>query len=434
MKRIDKRAALAAERLFETAVPKIEFSSDKTQIDRGKSVVLRWNVEDAEEAILWKSTVLPSAPEPLDWWRISELGEAVKFVDEVELTPDETTAYYLVAKTPTGMRGVRSVVEVVEEEGKPTPEIWKPQKRILKGMNEKAHLGWIERPDRPSQSDIITQFELALRMAEKWFGAPPPTIKVSANPEVIFEDESSLLSWDISNANCAESTLTTSMTRMVTKNAGISGTKVTGGGHGAGGMPPCALSMKGNWNISGQLLGSHHIEVHISARNAIAKSAAASQWVDILSIPTFTGACTAARQTAIRNAIKDIDENLRNGCIYNNSALNTKVAAFKAGHLNRIVFWARLLAELQNIGLDTFNCKDVKDTDWGAGHWATYTNEIILEWSPSYTPLLEYVILHELIHKCGFNSDLYKFGYSKNDIENQAEAITCACYYASWCP
>jgi len=410
-------------------LPEIEFSSHKTRIKRGESVALGWSVKKAEEATLWKSTVLPSAPEPLDWMRINQLGEKVNLTDEVELTPEETTGYYLVAKTPLGMSGRRIVVEVVgKEKPMPEPEIWEPQKDFLERMEERSHVGWIEPTAKPTPSVIA---ELISRFPERFFASPgpgfPPTIKMSAIPEVIFEDESSILSWNITNANCATMGNTVRKTLMVAWAGSYSGTKITGGGIGHGGMPSCVLSLSDSQKITGQPLGSRHERWHISAHNAMGKSSVASKWLDVLSIPKFTGACNAARKAFIRNAIKTIDKKLRDGCIYNDTALDTKVAAFKNGHLSRKGFWARLLAELQNIKLVTFACKDAKDKDWVGGQWPWFSNVITVQWSPSHTPG-PYLIFLLLIFKCGFNLGLYKFGYSKTEVQDQAYKVADACF------
>jgi len=267
--------------LPEIALPEIEFSADKTRIERGQSVALRWNVKEAKEATLWESTVLPSAPEPLDWMRISQLGEKVKSADEMELTPEETTAYYLVAKTPLGMSGRRIVVEVVvEEKPIPEPEIWEPEERFLERIEERSHVAWIEGPARPAPSVIA---ELAWRLAEQWvlLDGPgpglPPLITISINPQVIFEDESAVLSWTIANANCATGGVGMQQTFMVAWAADYSGTKMDGGGWGAGGMPPCALPMSGSWNIASKPFGARHEWHSIWADNAMGKSAVASQ-------------------------------------------------------------------------------------------------------------------------------------------------------------
>ena len=110
-------------------------------------------------------------------------------------------------------------------------------------------------------------------------------------------------------------------------------------------------------------------------KNPTGASIEDSEWMDVLSIPKFKN-CSIPRQTAIRNAIRDIDQKLRSGCIYNDATLDSKVDAFKKNYLNRQNFYFRLLTELQNIGLVTFACQDVPDSKWSAGNWTDYTNQI----------------------------------------------------------
>lgn len=415
---------------LELYLPKIEFSSATTQIKRGEATFLSWDVKGAKEAILWKSSLLPEAPEPLNWPKISRLGEKVKLRDKAEIIPEDTTSYYLLAKGSLGLHGNRIVVEVMpDKKGELQTEIWRPQKQFLDRMEDRSHVGWIERPTKVLPSGASADFEVISKIAEKWHsGSTSPGINLSASMGVIFEDEFSTLSWAISNANCAEMSETFSKTGMTVDQAKVSGTKITGGGWGAGGMPPCALLLNGSVKVTGQApFGSSYRRWWVTAHNTAGLSATSWRWIDVLSVPNFKGSSTPTRISGIRNALRTVDTMLRKGCIYNDAALDTTVAAFKNGHLKRTELWARLLAELQNIKLTTFNCKDVADKDWGGGHWGDYTNEIILDWSPSHTPYLEYVILHELVHKCGFNGDLLKF-YSTADIENQAHAVSGACF------
>lgn len=409
-------------------LPEIEFSVDRIRVERGQTVTLQWRIQQANEAALFVSTILPKNPEHLNWLRIKELGEKVELNNSLKLTVEETTAFYLVAQSQQGLRGAKAVVEVAEKEAEHEPVIWEPQEQFLEQMQEGLGIEWIEETVQPTPSEIAAQIESALRMTEQWLDRQTlPVISIVAKPKVIFADESSTVSWQISNANCADMSIFATHTKAFADSTKISGNWINGTGYTTGGSPKCSLSMKGNDSWAGQAYNQGHIKVSIHASNPMGKSATKSTWIDILSTPQFKGTATAKRQSEIRNAIKDIDKKLRNGCIYNNAALDQKVAAFKDGHLNRKQFSARLLVELQNLKLVTFHCKDVADKDWEAGHWVDYTNEILLEWSPKYTPYLEYVILHELTHKCGFNSDLLKY-YSKASIENQAHLVSGVCF------
>jgi hypothetical protein len=405
--------------LEHTMGPEIHVFAEPTCIKRGEPVAINWHVEGAEEATLWISASLPDAPEPLNWVRIAEIGETVPIEERIEQVLEVTTAFYIVAKNPLGISGRRVIVEVAEEiEPVAEPETWSPQKQFLPQMEDPSQLAWVE---------LSINDELVIP-GEVWHAGSPPNLSLSASPQVIFIDENATLSWKVTNANCATMGFTKRSTDLVADGSNISGTKPQGGGWGAGGMPHCGLTqMSGSWKISGQSYGHGH-QVHwLSASNVMAKSASASRWLDILSIPKYKGAATQSRKSDIRSALKTIDNKLLNGAVYNDSSLDSKVPAFKNNHLNRKAFWARLVAEIENIELDTFHCKDVADKDWGAGHWTEYANEIVLEWSPKNTPWLAYVIVHELMHKCGFNSTLKKWGYSKYEIEQQCHTVSKAC-------
>jgi hypothetical protein len=409
-------------------LPEIEFLVEPTRVERGQSVVLRWHVKEAEEATLFISIILPKNPEHINWLKIKELGEKVELNNSLELTVEETTAFYLVAQSQQGLSGAKAVVEVADKEPEREPIIWEPQEQFLDRMEDRSDIEWVEENVQPTPSEIAAQIELALRMTQLWFGGTtPPIIKISVTFDVIFADEAVVFLWSVSNAQYVMTGMSSGQTFLVPDPMKTSGNRLDGGGWGSG-SSPWGTTMSGSWKMEAKywlLQGSMNYYVH--ARNAMGKVAGASVRVDVLSIPQFKGACTPKRKDDIRQALKTIAKKLRNGCIYNNAALDAQVAAFKDGRLNRQDFSYRLLLELQNIGIDTFNCKDVADNVWGGGHWADYTNEIVLDWSPKHTPYLEYVILHELTHKCGFNSDLLKY-YSKASIENQAHLISGACF------
>jgi hypothetical protein len=175
-----------------------------------------------------------------------------------------------------------------------------------------------------------------------------------------------------------------------------------------------------------------------TAGNIFGKTASASQWFDVLTIPQFQGAYAdsyagfMSRQAWVRDTIKDIDRKLRNGCILSNTALDNTVAAFKDGHLTRQHVWGNLLAALHNIELVTYKCESVYGKDQSvkqkpAGSWKSYTNEIVLRWKPDLNVgPSEYLIMHELVHKCGFHDALLAH-YSHASIESQTDLVASAC-------
>ncbi len=408
--------------LPEVVWPQIAFSIEPREIRSGEHVLLGWNVEDAEEVTLWASTDPLTSAEDVHWEEISELGESVALTDRMELPVEETTTFYVVARTGLGMAGAAIVVEVLEDVELVAPHYWRINKRFSKASGE--------RPATPTSSVMLSQVESALTAAGLWFASPaPPTASSSVNPHVFFENGSTTLAWNVTNASTVS--FGTSMTRsfLAADATKLSGTKSAGASWGSGGSPPLDISKTNSYSgtatIKGLPQGPRHEWRGVSAYG-LGASATAQEWTDVLSIPKFQG-CSSSRQNNVRNAILDIDQNLRTGCIYYNTGLDKTVAAFKAGHLSRKGVWGDLVVHLQNIELVTFNCKDVTDNKWAAGGWADYSNTIDLEWSPNHTPWLEYVILHELLHKIGFHSALKKY-YSIAEIENQVHTVEGACY------
>ena len=430
--RIDEEADFVGQPIFEVTLPEIEFWVEPEQIARGEPVVLRWNSIEAEEAFFWKTTVMPTAPEPLDWWRISDLAEKVRLTDEVTLTPEETTAYFLIANNCKGICGKRIVVEVIEEQQLPEETfICNPSKAVLKKMEIIPQVGWIGQSNRPELLNEIIVSQIKL-LGKEW-SAPtdPPIIKISANPEVIFEDESTTLSWNIANANYAEHSMITRGSYLLVDLFKPSGTKQDGGKWGSGGSPPCknAKCMNGSWSIVGKAHKQQHIIVSIKASNILGKTKAASQWVDVLSIPKFKGTYTKSysgyksREAWIRNTLKYIDKKLREGYILNNSGLDKKVLAFKDGHLSRQQIWANLLRLLQNIKLVTFICEETTNKNAASASFKSYSNDFYFRWKPSYNlGPSEYAVLHEMVHKVGFHDSLLKY-YSVSSIENQTDLV-----------
>lgn len=406
-------------------IPEMDFVIEPRVIKRGKPVTIRWQV-NADEVVLWQSPIAPLSLEPEDWTHIGHHGKTVETSGQIEMPLKQTTAFYLVARSARGMRGLKVINELATAKPVVKPTTWSPQSQYLSLMRDRSVAIWTPERSRPLWETLIPQLKSLATTAETWNAGPSATL--SAVPHVIFEDEAATLSWSIANANCASMGHTTHRTRLHADTSNISGTKPDGGGFGAGATPSCWLQNgSGSWIVMPQVTyGPSHLRAWLRAESPIGAPVEQWRWIDLLSVPKFKGA-SAQRQTDIRNAIRDIDDRLRAGCIYNDAALDSQVDAFKKGYLNRKQFWFRLVAELQNIGLVTFACNDVPDNKWGAGHWTDYTNEIVLEWSPSHTPYLKYVILHELCHKVGFNGSLLVH-YSKNDIETQAHLVSGACY------
>jgi hypothetical protein len=253
-------------------------------------------------------------------------------------------------------------------------------------------------------------------------------VSLSSPQQVIYTDESTVLSWSIVGSPCASMASTSRRTRLLVDTAKYAGTRYDGGSWGGGGQPPCAMaSGSGSFPVSGMPLDARHQRHSLTADSPAGPQVIGSHWLDVLGVPKLSG-CTPARVTAIENAVRTVDAALRNGCIYNNPALDAQVAAFKNGHLSRFAVWHRLLAELQNLDLLTFDCQDYTGpaSNYSSGSWSDYSNTITLRWMGATGPNLPYVILHELCHKAGFNSGLLG-NYSKMEIELQAHQVSGAC-------
>jgi hypothetical protein len=157
--------------------------------------------------------------------------------------------------------------------------------------------------------------------------------------------------------------------------------------------------------------------------------------MDILSVPQFTGVAIPTRMSFVRATLKEIDQKLRYGCIYNDTALDSTVPAFKDGHLSRTQVWSRLLAELQNMKLITFLIEDLKGTsqeiqNTSPASWQGYAtgNQITLRWKVDLSLMPSpYAIMHELVHKCGFHDALLPY-YSHSEIEDQTDTVASTCY------
>ncbi|MFZ0159526.1 MAG: hypothetical protein WAL50_10900 [Kineosporiaceae bacterium] len=350
----------------------------------------------------------PWAPQLLNWARIARLGEDVPVDGSAERTAETTSVIYLVALGDGGAwGGAYQPVEVTETRpARVEPHEWSPRPEFLPRMRQGPDGVWRA---------------IGTIRGSSW-GSGSAGASVSAAPEIIFTDEQSTVTWSVTNATGA--TMSESAHTSTLLPGGISGTMHDGGSWGAGATPGCGAPMSGSWPVSGQTSGHCRRYYAVHACTAPGQpSAADTAWLDVLGVPTFTGAATSARVKEIRDAVKAIDLALRQGAVINDPALDATVDAFTTGRIDRRQFWYRLLDELENLHLDTFACQDVTDKKWGGGHWSDYGNQILLDWSPSYTPALDYVIAHELIHKCGFNGCLLTW-YSHSQIETMCHEVS----------
>lgn len=415
--------------------PSLQFSSDKTVIEKGQSVTLQWSAPECEEVVFWKTALVPTAPELLDWWAIYRLGERTKASGTLEVSPEKSTAYFLVGRSPKGLVGQRIVIGT-----KSSPPGAEPlacsATGVMSGRMQRLPQEWVVQRVRPVRSFLVAQIETALRIGELWESpADQPYIQLSASSPVIFEDETAVLSWNISNANYADSGDYLTRTFLLPDPYQPSGSKYDGGDLSLGATCGGALPLNGSRTLDGPTEKAQCLRVNVTATNLLGKVASSAQWVDILSVPQFAGVASAARVSFVRATLKEIDQKLRSGCIINDTPLDSTVPAFKAGHLSRAEVWSRLVAELQNMGLTTFLLQDLKGTsqaiqDAASASWASYAkgNQITLCWKVDLNLMpTPYAIMHELVHKCGFHDALLQY-YDRFQIEEQTDTVASACY------
>jgi hypothetical protein len=403
--------------------PIVELQVRPDALRKGGTVTLRWNVQRAEEARLFLS-VETAASGWLNWGEIARLGESVPLEGTKELSVEETTGAYLVAHSALAQAGTRVRIEVQGAAAETAPFTCQPDGLIQAKMIFQPHLapiGWVCIPALPLGEPVWPRWP---RAGEEWNCCAAPSLSLTVGQAVIFQDESTTVNWQATNAAFANLGYHDQYSILLADASQIGATRQNGGGYGAGGWPGNGTPLSGSATCGGQ----PHFRFeswYLSATNAAGQAAGTSLWLDVLSVPQFKGMATAARQVNIRNAIRDILGKLRQGCILNDAALDQTVGAFQKKLLSRAEVWWRLVTALQNLVLITFDCQDV--TSGAVGSWSTHSNDIILRWLPNGGPNLPYVILHELVHKVGFHSGLYS-AFSGPEIESQCDTVASSCY------
>jgi hypothetical protein len=79
----------------------------------------------------------------------------------------------------------------------------------------------------------------------------------------------------------------------------------------------------------------------------------------------------------------------------------------------------------------TFQCEETQGE--AGAKWDDNSNTIIVRWGPGGSYPTEHALIHELVHKCGFNKYLLKpphgeGWYSRDEIEAQTARVAGACY------
>lgn len=252
-----------------------------------------------------------------------------------------------------------------------------------------------------------------------------PVVDVSVRPRVAFEGAGTQMSWTTRCASCATLSERVTYDHVVEDLRQRSGTRyLFTEGMDSGERPECeasTLDLVGKATMRA-IEGPGEYEWTIEAQDRNGVSNTGTVLAAFLPRPVLD-VCSSARSAGIEQALTAIYRRLLEGCIRDDVGLDV-VPAFDDGHLGRLAFYLRLKGELQNVGLITFGCNDVKDNGWQDARWREFGNRIDLYWSPRHAPDLPYAILHELIRKVGFNGDL---PYTPDFIQGQIEAVTAAC-------
>jgi hypothetical protein len=416
-------------------LPHISLRAEPSRVPPGAPSLVTWTVEGAEDLVLIEG------PAPMDppvgnrsMMSLFESGERVAPMGERFVDVESTKEFRILARNGAGVASAGVVVGVELEPVAFEPVLWNDAP-LVQPFHESAPARFVGSLDTLVGHvlwPVGTPFTCISGLA---------SAKASTTPQVIFENETATHSWSVKNATAAERGAGYVSEELVADPSQLSGTSLGGTTWGGGGVPkwsPAGGSDSGTETVYGKL-GSLGARVHtyeVIAYGSVS-SVSAAAWVDVLSPPSFTGSysqlnypgSSQTRKQAILSAIKTDVAELRDGCIYNDVALDVKVAAFKNNQLNRKEVWRKVLREMQNLDNITFDVLDVAGS--GGGGWEERANTIHLDWPPSATgkiPKLTYVILHELIHKSGFNSELKAAGYSSSQIENMTYAVTDSCF------
>jgi hypothetical protein len=389
---------------------------------RGAKSRIGWEVSGAEEVRVWHTDTRPLEPD-LDWFGVFEAAEPVPASGERELEIDRETAVFVVARAGSEIRGERHLIEIEEKIDRKGDEAGcEPPEQLFAKMESTPHISATQLRERIPLAMVTWE---AFEWLDMWAAPPaPPAITVTAPNPVIFTDESSTVTWTVSDTNCVSTGETIHITGLVADATNPSGSKYDGGGWGSGWSVGCGGGNPGSRTIQG-VQGKRHTVLHVHASNAASKSGAKSQWIDTLGIPKFEGNADATRKAWVRATLKKIDAELRNGRVLSDTYLDSTVKAFKKGCLSRKTIWSRMLAELENLDITPIKCEDTQDVTKASASFESYTGRIFLRWKPGTMPS-EYALCHELAHKAGFHQSLFACGLSVADIECDADHVASA--------
>ncbi len=402
----------------------IELIPDRRRLKSGERIELAWKTSKAEKVYLLEKPGSPSevASMVIEWNALEQMGKAIDMQGKIALTPKLTTTYVIAAVARNG-RFAKSVTFRIEDE---------------KLNEDKEGRTWYNPNDipvpRPEDFILLPERDRDLYRAILCaFRGPQVTYTIDRC--CYFTDEPAHLEWNIVCANCADQELSFRGARLRANLSLRSGTELNytfegGGSTRVDTFVRCLLPMRGESDLDlavwwGSEPGMEWTST-ILAEDYRGRSDSKSVSTWFLPRARFEG-CTPNRKAEIEEALLELCCLLRRGCIAATASLDRSVAAFRDGRLVRLSVAEELSRQMWNLDLITFKSVDVSDADWRGSKWQEYTNSIELQWSPGHRPNLPYVILHELLHKVGFNGDLSAF-YTDAEIENQVNQTARACF------
>ena len=313
------------------------------QVKPGGSLTFSWSARNADRLFIAQGPPGLRRHTGVAWVGVDRKGREAPTRGELTVTPSSNTVYTFAARGQNGRQSQSVHIDVVSPRAKPKPTIWCQQ--------------WERLPP-----DFRRRFEEGASRWAECFGRDA-SVSFSAADRVLYTDENTTLEWDIACSDCAEMSEGGTSVVLVADATQDSGTRIA---HEVGwGSEPlvCSLDMNGRSTISALTPGQYRWSI---SANAVWGSAAGAS-AHVASIPraNIEGA-NAERASEIERTIKTMAADLLNGCIRDASALDDDIAAFRDGWLNRFSFWARLLAEIENLNLITIQCEDVAEPRTGS--------------------------------------------------------------------
>lgn len=392
------------------------------RIKPGERIKLSWKVANAERAYLLQQ---PGCPFEItgvvvEWAELEQSGKAVNLHGEIKLVPKFSTTFIIAAVGQAG-RWAKSITVRVDS------------KKALRTIKAKT---WNHFDEPPGPEEFINLYERDRDLRRAVVCAiRGPQVELSIDRCCLYTDEPAHIEWHVTCANCVDGWTHIHGARLEEDRTSRSGTQVEYFFEGEGltridTITRCLLPRRGDIDVNhvvafGTEPGSEWTWT-VLAEDHRGRSEVGSVTAWFLPHPRIEG-CSPARRVEIEEALLKLCGLLQHGCIAGASGLDRSVAAFRDGHLARSRVASELTRQLWNLDIITFKCADVSDADWRGSQWEEFTNVIELQWSPSHRPYLPYVILHELLHKVGFNGDLSPF-YRDVQIEHQANQVARACF------